>query len=135
VLGRSAAAVLASTTLLGAVLAILAASSVVAATPPVPEGGAVRRTAPRGAIGGLVAVAAVMAMIRWPRTRPWIASVGTLAVTAVTAFTVVLIGSFSNFGSGGAVPLPYSIAAAAVVLAGIGLSVWLGLRLRRGQAG
>jgi hypothetical protein len=120
----------------GVVFAVLAAGTAVAATPPVaPEGGETSATVPWGAIVGVVAVAAVLAMIRWPWTRPFIASLGTLAVAGFIGVAIVFIGSFANYGSGGAVPLPYLLAAGGVLVAGIGLSVWLGSRLSRRTPG
>jgi hypothetical protein len=131
---RSFTARLALATAFGAVFTVLSAGTAVAATPPVPPGGGeMSATLPWGAIVGVVAVAAVLAMIRWPATRPLIASLGTLAVAGFIGFTIVFIGSFANYGSGGAVPLQYLLAAGGVLVAGVGLSVWLGWRLSRGS--
>jgi hypothetical protein len=119
------------------VATILSAAGVVtvaAATPSVPPEGGVSYAGggtPWGAIIAAVVLAVALTALRWPRTRPWLASLAILVVTAFVSFWFVLLGSFTNFSSGGAVPLPYLLSAGATLLGGIALSVWVARRLHR----
>ena len=83
---------------------------------------------------GVVGIGLVIAL-RYPGSRRWLAALATLIGFVTGAFVVLVIGSFTMWGRGGAPPMPYVVGSIAILVAGVALATWIAFfRRRRGLA-